>query len=168
MTAAALLGRPQPGPSAPVNFTLTVAELVGLITLANHAAPHIGAVIPDADERAAAERGLFRLRGAAQGLRPNDADLDLERLAEALGAVRAPAAAELLLARATDLLGVARLWVAVERAHREATRGGLPHADRAAALLRPELLTVLHWRLDAQALVRDVSADAVSRPTLGR
>lgn len=162
MTASALLGRPQPAPSTPVSLTLTVAQLTGLIALANHAAPHIGAVIPDPDPRAAAERGLYRLRAAAQGLRPNDADLDLERLAEALGAVRAPAAAELLLARAADLLDTARLWAAVEAAHREATRNDLPHADRAAVLLYPELLTTLHWRLDAQALLRSLGTKASS------
>jgi len=158
MNASALLGRPTPRPNPPVHLILTAAQLDGLIALANHAAPHIGAVIPDDDQRAAAERGLFHLRGAAQGLRPNDTDYSLERLAEALGAIRSPAAAELLLTRAADLLDVAGLWVAVERVHREATREDLPHTDRAAALLHPELINTLHWRLDAQALLRSVGA----------
>lgn len=158
MTAHALTGRPTPRPNPPIHLTLTVAQLDGLIALANHAAPHIGAIIPDDAQRAAAERGLFHLRAAAQGLRPTDADHNLERLAEALAAVRSPGAAELLLARATDLLDIAGLWTAVERVHHEATREDLPHADRAAALLSPELINTLHWRLDAQSLVRTVGS----------
>lgn len=165
MTAFALLGRPTPRPSAPVSVTLTVAQLAGLIALANHAMPEIDVALPHADERSGAERGLFRLRAVVQGLCPNDADASLERLAEALGAIRAPAAAELLLARAADLLETARLWSAVERVHGHATRDGLPHANRAAALLHPELLTTLHWRLDAQAFLRSVHAVPRSEST---
>lgn len=163
-TAAALSGQPQPIPTAPVSLTLTSAQLDGHIALANYAAPDIGVVFTDDDRRLAAERALYRLRAAAQGLRPNDADLAQERLAEALGAVRAPAAAELLLARAIDLLDVASLWAAFERVHREAVREGLDHANRAAALLHPELLTTAWWRLDAVALLRSIGVYTPTRP----
>lgn len=51
--------------------------------------------------------------------------------------------------------------VAAERVHREAIRDDRPQADRLVALLRPELLTTLHWRLDAQFLLRSLGESPV-------
>lgn len=156
MTAQALRGRSTPTPGVPVHMTLTAAQVDGLLALLNHVAPMIDDIIADDSARAAAERGLQRMRGAAQGLRPADSDQALERLGEALAGVVDHEAAGLLLARVRDVLDTARLWGAVERVHREAIRDDRPQADRLAALLRPELLTTRHWRLDALFLLRSL------------
>lgn len=142
----------------PVHLTLTATQALGLTALANDAAPRIDAILDTPAERTAAERGLYRLRAAVQGLRPNDADHDLEHLGEALADVRHADAADLFAARARDLLEAVQLWAAVEHVHRDAIRDDLPHAARAERLLHPELLTTAHWRLDTLALLRAVDA----------
>lgn len=145
MTACELLTRPERVGS--IHLTLTPPQALGLLALTERGA----AQSTDADPGAV--RGLRRLRGAVQGLRPADLDLALEVLGEILGELHDRDAGALFAARLQDLLATARLWRALERAYRRAIRDGSPHAERAHALLRPELTGALRWRVEALDLL---------------
>lgn len=137
----------------PVHLTRTTVEAIGLATFANDGVARANVLFSDSSERTAAERGLYRLRVALLGLRPNDPDHDLERIGEALAGASCVDAADLFTARLRDLLDDVLIRVAVEQTHRDAVRGDLPHVDQTARLLRSELLTTSHWRLDARGLL---------------
>ncbi len=156
MTARALLPQPAHAPLAPVHLTMTAAQAAGLVALATEGAERVESLATGRSDRAAATRGLHRLRAAVQGLRPGDADRDLERLGEVLADVVSPEAVGLLTARIRDVLDVALLWSALERAHRLAIRDDLPHVGQTGRLLHAELLTTLVWRLDAVGLLTSI------------
>lgn len=156
MTARVLLPQPACAPLAPVHLTLPAAQAAGLVALATAGAEQVASRAMSPSGRAAATRGLHRLRAAVQGLRPNDADRDLEGLGEVLADVGSAEAVGLLTARVRDVLDVALLWSALERAHRLAIRDDLPHVGQTGRLLHTELLTTLVWRLDAVALLTSI------------
>lgn len=131
-------------PMAPLPITLTAAQFEALARLGDALAPQLADLLPDERLRGAATRAFERL--AAADAEPNDADLELERFAGALRAVRSVEMAKLLRGRALDILAVAVLWSAVE------SLSGLARAD---ALLGIPAVDDPEWRAEVLDLLID-------------
>jgi len=141
-----------------VHLGLTRAQAEGVVVLAGHVIERAGGLIPDPSRRCAAERGLVRLRGALQGLRPGDVDLDLEALGASIAGMASVDARELFSARVRDALVAARLWRALEEAYRVAIRDDAGHVDDLHRLLQPERISTALWQRDAAARLRSIAS----------
>lgn len=141
-----------------IHIGLTRPQAEGVIVLAGHAIERAAGLLPEPARRSAAERGLVRLRGAVQGLRPGDVDLQLEALGADIAGIASADARELFAARVRDAANAARLWRALEEAYRVAIRDDAQHVDHLYRLLHPEQVSTALWQRDAHLLLRSIAS----------
>lgn len=149
-----------------VRVDLTHAQARGLVRIADAVRPHLPLTVGDAAARDAVVRGVEALRRAIAA--PCASTTPWASLDAVLAQMSDEHAADVLERRVRDVLAVATLWEALERAADAAwAAGDAAGVGRCAALLRVEAIDAVEWRGEAVELL-EATGVAFTLPDEGR